>query len=65
MKTQNRGWVLIVVALVIGTLRILDLIDTNVTAGLMMLAIIMYSGAVMGARKKRAKEEADKVSSVS
>ena len=57
MKQKNVGWILIGVAIVIGALRLLDVIDNSVTAVLIMLAFIMVTGALMGARKKREERE--------
>jgi hypothetical protein len=58
MKEKNVAWILIGVAIIIGALRLLDVIDNSITAVFMMLAFIMVTGALMGARKKREKEKA-------
>lgn len=58
MTQKNVGWILIGVAIVIGVLRLLDVIDNSVTAVFIVLAFIMVAGALMGARKKREAERA-------
>ena len=58
MTQKNVGWILIGVAIVIGALRLLEVIDSSVTAVFILLAFIMVAGALMGARKKRGAEKA-------
>ncbi len=58
MTQKNVGWILIGVAIVIGALRLLDVIDNSITAVFVMLAFIMITGTLTGAKKKREAERA-------
>ena len=57
MKQKTAAWILIGVAILIGALRLLDVIDNSITAMFIVLTFIMVTGALMGARKKREERE--------
>ncbi|MBU0518063.1 hypothetical protein KJ564_03890 [bacterium] len=63
MTEKKAGWILIGIACVIGALRLLDVIDNSITAVFMMLAIIMVSGGVMGAKKNKREKAAQEAAS--
>ncbi len=60
MSAKNLGWPLIGFAIVIGILRLMDVIGTNVTAVLIMGAICAVGGiAGANAAKMKKQDEAE------
>ncbi len=56
MSKKQRGWLIIGISIIIGILRLLDVIDNAVTAVLGMGAIILWGGE---AAKKKKQEKAE------
>ncbi|TKJ38431.1 hypothetical protein CEE37_13005 [candidate division LCP-89 bacterium B3_LCP] len=57
MTEKNVGWILIGFAIVVGALRLFDIIDNSITAVFIVLGFIMITGGLMGAKKKRKEKE--------
>ena len=58
MTGKNAGWIIIAVAVVLGILRLTDVINDAVTGGLFILSVIIIGGASKGFRKKKEEENA-------
>jgi hypothetical protein len=53
MKGKNAGWIIIGIAIVLGILRLTDVINNAVTAVLFILSVIIFGGACKGFKKKK------------
>ena len=53
MTGKNAGWIIIGIAIVLGILRLTDVINDAVTGGLFILSVIIIGGASKGFRKKK------------
>ena len=53
MTGKNAGWIIIGVAVILGILRLADVISDTVTAVFFILAVIIFAGASKGFKKKK------------
>ena len=53
MQGKNAGWIIIIIAVVLGILRLTNVINDAVTAVLFILSVIILGGASKGFRKKK------------
>ena len=53
MTRKNAGWIIIGIAIVLGILRLTNVINDAVTAVLFILSVIIFGGASKGSKKKK------------
>jgi hypothetical protein len=53
MKGKNAGWIIIGIAIVLGILRLTDVINDAVTGGLFIISVILLGGASKGFKKEK------------
>ncbi len=59
MSANQAGWALIGFSFLVGILRIMKVIDVNVTVVLVMGAVVVFGGVAIKAIKKKEETESD------